>query len=102
MYFSTSSGLEQNVLGDQVVYYKSINQVFAGWDFGLYKEKATRVKKSLIRLEIIVSSADILSDKETCCIHVWHVSSFIKTGDKVGNYFPITYAFQISIFITDS
>mgnify|MGYP001794485219 FL=1 len=70
MYFSTSSGLEQNVLGDQVVYYKSINQVFAGWDFGLYKEKATRVKKSLIRLEIIVSSADILSDKETRCIHV--------------------------------
>lgn len=51
---STSSGLSDNVLADRMVYYKSINQVFAGWDFGLYKEKSVRVKKSLIRLEITV------------------------------------------------
>ena len=57
---STSSGLEDNVLADQLVYYKSINQVFAGWDFGLYKEKAARIKKSLIRLEITVSLYIIL------------------------------------------
>jgi len=61
-FYSASAGLHQNITADNVDYYKSINKIFAGWDYGLYKEKAARVKKSLIRHEIMVGVQSSLTE----------------------------------------
>ncbi|XP_067944299.1 transmembrane channel-like protein 7 isoform X2 [Watersipora subatra] len=98
---STSSGLQHNAFADHMIYYKHINQVFAGWDFGLYKEKAVKIKKSLISHEIKRELEErrraerykSRSSRKTCIILLIRLSvSLVVLGILVGCAAAVYYA----------